>query len=253
LADPVLVPPEYAMYYTEKIAYLPKVFQANDQKREVSDIIWSRQEMGLPEGAFVFCCFNQSYKILPEVFSVWMRLLDRVPNSVLWLIANTALAQENLKKEALVRGIDPARLVFAQKLPVAQYLACYRLVDLFLDTWPYNAGATASDALWMGVPVISYMGQTFSSRMAGALLHALELPELMVNDIKAYETKAYTLATQPKVLVQIKQKLTDQVKVSNVFKGAIIAKQIEAIYLKMIKRHYDKLPPDMLSPNEDSI
>ena len=181
IADRFIVPDKEKHFYGEKIVYLPDVFQANDFKREIGNSQVSRAEVGLPENAFVFCSFNNSYKITPNCFEIWMRLLDQVDGSVIWLLGGDSILERNLRKEANDRRIDPARLVFSPRTAYASYLARYRLADLFLDTFPFNAGTTASDALWVGLPIITCSGETFASRMAGSLLHAIGLRELVAS------------------------------------------------------------------------
>lgn len=194
IADRYLIPESAQAYYTETPLYMPDVYQVSDRRREHSPVP-SRASCGLPDAAFVFCCFNNNYKFTPEVFSAWMNILHRAPGSVLWLLADNPWAQENLRREAVVAGIDPSRLVFAGRAMPQDYLARLPLADLFLDSYPFNAGTTANDALWMGLPVLTRSGQTFASRMAGALLTAAGLPELITTDVRAYEDKAVSLAT----------------------------------------------------------
>ena len=196
LADESLVPREQRRHYAERIAYLPS-YQANDSRRPVSDRVFTRAELGLPASGFVFCCFNASYKITPETFASWMRILAAVPGSTLLLLADSAAARLNLRREAAAAGVDPARLVFAGRVPYGDYLARYRAADLFLDTLPYNAGTTASDALWAGLPVLTCAGDSFAARMGASLLTAVGLPELIAYDRHAYERLAIELAREP--------------------------------------------------------
>ena len=194
LADEIIIPPESQKYYTEKIAYLP-CYQVNDSQRKISERQFTRSELGLPEEGFVYCCFNNNYKILPTTLDSWVRILQAVPGSVLFLYAENPWAEHNLKREAHQRGLDPARLVFGQHLNRADYLARYKVADLFLDTFPYNAGTTASDALWAGLPVLTRMGEGFASRMATSLLHALNTPELISTSYIQYEKIAIDMGT----------------------------------------------------------
>ena len=194
IADKTVAPFEHQPFYTEKIVHLPDCYQVNDTKRKIAERMPTRQEAGLPEEGFVFCCFNNNWKITPEVFSVWMRLLHAVEGSVLWLLGDNESAERNLRKEAQARGIDPARLVFAGRLPLEDHLARHRLADLFLDTLPYNAHTTASDALWTGLPVITRLGKSFAGRVAASLLNAIGLPELVTHSIEDYEALALRLA-----------------------------------------------------------
>jgi predicted O-linked N-acetylglucosamine transferase (SPINDLY family) len=209
LADATLIPVEHQPYYCEKIAYLPHSFQVNDSKLAIADQAFTRAELGLPEQGFIFCCFNANFKIIPAVFDAWMRILHQVEGSVLWLFAENGLAEKNLRLEAVARGINAERLIFAKRRPMPEYLATQRVADLFLDTSPYNAGATASAALWAGLPVLTYLGDTFSGRMGASLLHAIGLPELITTRPEDYEALAIQLATHPEQMAIIKQKLAD--------------------------------------------
>lgn len=194
IADRFLIPESSAPYYSEKPLYLPDIYQASDRQRSVAPTP-SRAECGLPDDAFVFCSFNNNYKFSPEVFAAWMRILNRTPGSVLWLLADNVWAQENLKAAALAQGIGADRLIFAPRVSPENYLARFAVADLFLDTFPFNAGTTANDALWMGLPVLTLSGETFASRMAGALLTAAGIPDLITTNLTDYETKAIQLAT----------------------------------------------------------
>jgi len=200
----------------EKLAILPNCYQPNDRHRPVGELT-KRSDNKLPDDAFVFCCFNQSFKILPEVFTVWMRLLHQIPKSVIWLLESNTWATANLITEAKKHGIAAERLVFAPRTSIANHLARHPCADLFLDTLPYNAHTTASDALWMGLPVLTCAGDTFPSRVAGSLLTAAGLPELITYSLSEYEAKAIELATNPEMLNQIKQNLANQVKNSALF------------------------------------
>ena len=184
--------------YSEKIVHLPDSYQVNDSKRVIADRVFDRAECGLPSEGVVYCCFNNNYKILPETFGSWMNILRSVDGSVLWLFADNPKAAANLKREAEARGIAPERLVFAERMPVAEHLARHRLADLFLDTAPCNAHTTASDALWAGLPVLTRIGGTFAGRVAASLLTAIGLPELITPSREAYEALAIDLGGSPK-------------------------------------------------------
>lgn len=206
IADRFLIPEEYAGNYSEKPIYMPDVYQVSDRKRLCAPIP-TRKGCGLPAEGFVFCSFNNNYKYTPEVFAAWMSILRRVPGSALWLLSDNPWAQANLQREAEVHGVDPQRLVFAERAWPEQYLARYALPDLFLDTFPFNAGTTANDALWMGLPVLTLTGRSFAARMAGALLTAANLPELITYDLQAYEDKAVELATTPGACLRLREHL----------------------------------------------
>ena len=179
IADPIVIPPEHRPFYTEKVVHLPETYQVNDRKRRIAERTPTRGEVGLPEAGFVFCCFNNNYKITPTVFDVWMRLLGQVAGSVLWLLEDNPTAARNLRREAQARGIAPERLVFAPRVRLDEHLARHRLADLFLDTLPCNAHTTASDALWAGLPILTALGSAFPGRVAASLLYAAGLPELV--------------------------------------------------------------------------
>ena len=208
VADQFVIPKKSAKYYTETPLYMPDVYQVSDRKRVIADAP-SRKDCGLPEDGIVFCSFNNNFKYTPEVFDVWMRILDRVPGSVLWLLSDNSWAEANLRKEAEKRGIDPMRLVFAPRVTPEHYLARYLVADLFLDTFPFNAGTTANDALFAGLPLLTCSGQSFASRMAGALLTAAGKKELITHDWQDYEEKAVELAQSPKELRRLRAELVE--------------------------------------------
>lgn len=243
VADKQVIPEKYVDDYSEKIAYLP-CFQANDNKKKIADKVFTRQELGLPQSGFVFCCFNNSYKITPGMFDCWARILGDVNGSVLWMIADNQLAKQNLSKEFKARGLDPSRLVFAERMKLPEYLARYKSADLFLDTLPFNAGTTASDALWAGLPVLTCMGRSFAGRMAGSLLTAIDLPELITQSQVEYEALAIDLATNPRKLATIRQRLAENRLTAPLFDTALYAKHIEMAYTAMYERYQSDLPPD---------
>ncbi len=245
LADKTLIPDELQRFYSEKIAYLHS-YQANDRRRITSDRIFTRQELGLPEKGFIFCCFNSNYKILPATFDGWARILEAVAGSVLLLYAENQWVEANLKKEAEARGINSAKLVFGKRMPTEEYLARYRVCDLFLDTFPYNAGTTASDALWSGVPVLTLMGQSFASRIAASLLNAIGLPELITSTQKEYEALAIELAMNPHRLAGIKSKLIVGRLTTPLFDTPLFVKNLETTYMRMYERDQLGMQPDHL-------
>lgn len=246
VADKILIPAESRGHYGEKIAYLPNTYQANDAKRQISDAKLTRAGFGLPEGAFVFCCFNNSFKILPETFDSWMRLLDRIDGSVLWLLEDNAGAAGNLGKEAESRGVSGDRLIFAGRAPLPEHLARHKLADLFLDTLPYNAHTTASDALWAGLPVLTCMGHGFASRVCGSLLSAAGLPELITDSQAAYEDRALALAKDPGALAAIRQKLARNRLTMPLFDTRLTTRHLEAAYVAMHTRRQAQLLPDII-------
>lgn len=207
IADPTIIPEEWARSYSEKKIYLPHSYMPNDNEREIASSGMARAEAGLPEDAVVLCCFNQTYKISPREFDIWMRVLSQVDRAVLWLKASYKWADENLRREAEARGISASRLIFAGRLPHAEHLARHRLADLFLDTFNYNAHTTASDALWAGLPVVTKQGRQFSARVAASLLNAVGLPELIATTEADYERLILDLASHPGKLGEIREKL----------------------------------------------
>jgi len=244
IADRILIPIKNKKYYTEKIAYLPHSYQVNDTKRQIADRQFSREELGLPRDGFVFCCFNNTFKITPAIFDCWMRVLKKADGSVLWLLECNSTAVLNLGDEAERRGIDRARLIFAKRLPLAEHLARHRVADLFLDTLPYNAHTTASDALWAGLPVLTCMGESFASRVAASLLNAIELPELITANLEEYESLAIQMATHPEKLQVIRQKLKHNRLTTPLFDISLFTSHIEDAYLQMYERYHADLPPD---------
>jgi len=208
IADAIVIPTEHARYYTEKVVQLPQSYQCNDSHRVRPRCTASRADAQLPARGFVFCCFNNNYKIAPPIFDVWMRLLRSCPDSCLWLLGDHPVTMNNLRREAAARGVAPGRLVFAARVPIDEHLARLGLADLFLDTLPYNAHATASDALWAGVPVLTCLGSTFPGRVAASLLDAMGVPELVTTSLASYEALALTLARAPEQLAAIRTKLT---------------------------------------------
>ena len=247
IADKTLIPPELQSHYSEKVISLPNSYQVNDTQRIISDKQFTRQELGLPENRFVFCCFNNNYKILPATFASWMRILRAVEGSVLWLFQDNSWALENLKKEAEKQGIAADRLVFAERLPLPEHLARHRQADLFLDTFPYNAHTTTSDALWTGLPVLTLMGKSFASRVAASLLNAIGLPELITSNQEEYEALAIELALNPHKLADIKLKLAKNRLTTPLFDTPLFTKNLEAAYIKMYERYQDDLEPDHIS------
>jgi predicted O-linked N-acetylglucosamine transferase (SPINDLY family) len=235
IADDTLIPPSQRRYYRERIIYLPS-YQVNDSKRPIAPRRFSRQELGLPPEGFIYCCFNSTYKITPDTFDSWMRILTRVPRSVLFLLGGGAALEDNLRREAADRGVEPDRLVFGAKLPAPEYLARYRTADLFLDTFPYNAGATGSDALWAGLPVLTRSGDTFASRMGASLLKAAGLPELIASSAGDYEERAVELASHPPLLAAIRARLAGDLRATALYDTAAFARHLERAYTRMAER-----------------
>jgi len=244
LADRTLIPADARQHYREKIVYLPDTYQANCREREISDQTLSRSGLDLPASGFVFCSFNTHYKITPEVFDSWLRIIKRVPESILWLRVGNQTARLNLGKRAEHAGVDPRRLIFAASLPVAEHLNRLRSANLFLDTFPYTAHTTASDALRMGLPVVTRLGQSFASRVAASLLKAVGLPELITTTPQEYEALAVTLATRPEQLAALKQRLSDNLPTCALFDSERFTRHLESAYVAMYERYQNDLPPD---------
>jgi predicted O-linked N-acetylglucosamine transferase (SPINDLY family) len=244
IADPILIPIESQKYYSEKIVYLPNSYQPNDRKRLIAKKVFTKNELGLPKESFVFCCFNSSAKITPVTFDGWMRILKATKGSVLWLLQDNSKATLNLRKEAQVRGIDPNRLIFAERMPLPEHLARHRAADLFLDTLPYNAHTTTSDALWAELPVLTCIGKSFPSRVAASLLNAIELPELITTTQEQYEALAIELAIAPEKLRSIKKKLERNKLTTALFDTPRFSKHIEAAYKQMYERYQADLSPN---------
>ena len=243
VADQTMIPEDNQKYYAEKIVYLPS-FQVNDSTQSPPSTTLTRQDVGLPETGFVFCCFNNNFKITPTTFDSWGRILEKVKDSVLLVYADNESAQINLTKEITLRGIDPSRLIFGKRLSKSEYLARYRVADLFLDTHPYNAGTTASDALRMGLPVLTYLGSSAVSRHAASILNALNLPELITTTLEEYESLAIELATDPEKLKIIKDKLVGNLSTAPLYDTSLFARNLESAYSMMYDRYQRGLDPD---------
>ena len=244
VADKTLIPKESQEHYSEKIVYLPNSYQVNDSHRAIATKQFTKQELGLPRDSFVFCCFNNNYKITPDVFGSWVRILKAVEASVLWLFEDNQTAAMNLQKEAKLRGLDPIRLIFAKHMDLPEHLARHKAADLFLDTFHCNAHTTASDALWAGLPVLTCMGESFASRVAASLLYAIELPELVTKTQVDYEALAIDLATNQVKLKGIKDKLESNRLTTPLFNTALFTKHIEVAYTEMYERYQADLLPD---------
>lgn len=243
IADKIIIPAELRDAYSEKIIYLNS-YQPNDPKRQISDRVFIRDELGLPKEGFVFCCFNNNYKFTQSIFNSWSRILSEVSGSVLLLYAENDTVRLNLRNEIQARGIDAARLIFGARLPREDYLARYQVADLFLDTSPYNAGTTASDALWAGLPVLTFLGRTFSSRMCASLLNAIGLPELVASSLREYEDLAISIAKDPDRISGLKKKLAENRLTKPLFNTKLFTRNLELAYTKAHERAELGLAPD---------
>jgi protein O-GlcNAc transferase len=252
IADRWVIPADDRDCYAEKVVYLPECYQPNDRKKAIASREFSRAECGLHENGFVFCCFNNSFKITPDVFDRWMRILRKTDGSVLWLAEDKLSVSANLRSEAKARGIDPERLKFAKRdMPLPEHLARHRLADLFLDTLPFNAHGTASDALWAGLPVLTQIGSTFPGRVAASLLNAVGLPELITSNPQAYEDLAVEFAANPEKLVAIKRKLANNRLTTPLFDTELYARRLDGAHAAMYERYRAGLSPDHIDTSGD--
>ena len=246
IADEIVIPEPNKNYFVEKIIYLPNSYQVNDSKRHITKDNRSKLEHGLPENGFVFCCFNNNYKITPAMLDIWARILNKVEGSVLWLLSDSEKAKENLINEGLARGIAEGRLIFAERVGHSDHLARQRYADLFIDTYPCNAHTTASDALWIGLPVLTMIGKTFAGRVAASLLHATELQDLISESPAEYENCAVELAMNQIRLREIKRKLVNARENLPLFNIQQTTRHIELAYKNIYHRNQSGLPPDHL-------
>jgi predicted O-linked N-acetylglucosamine transferase (SPINDLY family) len=239
VSDRFLIPVENQKYFSEKQLYLPNTYLPTDDTLSISSQPTSRSDLGLPESSIVFCAINNTYKINQHVFDIWMRLLERVSGSVLWLFETNKFVKANLRKEANKRGVKSDRLVFAKKVNHKKYLSQFQQVDIFLDTFTYNAGATASNALWAGLPVVTKIGQNYTARMAGSMLNAIGLPELITETEKDYEALILELATNPKKLSEVKEKLANNRLTQPLFNTELYTKHLENGYQQAYQNYFD--------------
>jgi predicted O-linked N-acetylglucosamine transferase (SPINDLY family) len=246
IADSSLIPPDQQIHYSEKIVYLPDSYQVNDRKRAISDLALTRTDVGLPAEGFVYCCFNNSYKITPNMLDRWCRILMAVEGSVLWLLQDNDKAANNLRAEAANRGFNPQRIIFAPRMALEGHLARHRLADLFLDTLPCNAHTTASDALWAGLPVLTLPGQTFAGRVASSLLTAIGLPDLIAKSVQDYESIAVHLGQDPKALGALKSKLNANRLSRPLFDTERYTEKLECAFREMHRRFISSQRPTHL-------
>lgn len=246
VADATVIPATQRQHYAERIVFLPHSYQVNDDSRTISDRTITRAEVGLPDAGFVFCCFNNTFKITPAEFDIWMRLLKQTKGSVLWLLETSRWAAENLRVQGQRRGVDPCRIIFASRATAADHLARHRLADLFLDTFNYNAHTTAADALWAGLPLVTKVGEGFAARVGASLLGAVGLPELITHSERAYEALALSLATDPHRLQEIKTKLAAHRATAPLFDTKRFARHLEAAYDRVYQRYLNGEAPEDL-------
>jgi len=243
IGDDIVTPVEHAAEYAETIVRLPGSYQVNDRMRPITESVPSRHELGFARSAVVLCCFNRGYKLNPEVFDAWMRILAEVPDAVLWLLTRPGdeILERNLRREMVRRGLDARRLQFAGARSNPDYLALYRVADFFLDTWPYNAHTTASDALWAGCPVLTLRGETFASRVAASLLTAVGLPELIATTIDGYVGKAVALANNPNERQRLRNHLDGPGHDSPLFDTSATTAALEAAYVAMASQYRNQV------------
>jgi predicted O-linked N-acetylglucosamine transferase (SPINDLY family) len=239
IADKTLIPEEQRNSFSEKIVYLPDCYQPNDSTKVIKHKFQHRSELDLPENSFVFCCFNNNYKIQPNIFKIWMHILSIVDHSVLWLLMDDDALKTNLSNEAKNLGIDPDRLIYANRLPVSEHLGRHAFADLFLDTFPYNAHTTASEALWSGLPLLTLQGKSFASRVASSLLKAMDLPELICQSQDEYKSKAIFLAKNPAEISELKRKISQNKYSSPLFNTKLMTQNLEAAYTKMYQAYLE--------------
>jgi len=237
LADKIIIPEKFKKYYSEKIIYMPNSYKLDHPSRKVSEKIFTREDLDLPKNGFVFCSFNKTYKITPNVFDIWMKILKQVKGSVLWLLEDNLTATNNLKLEANKRDVDDKRIIFAKRMNMADHFARHRAADLFIDTLPYNAHTTASDGLWVGLPFLTLVGDTFASRVGASMLNAIGLPELITYSENEYKNKAIEIAKNPILLRAIKKKLEKNKFSKPLFNVKLFTKNIESAYTKIYKNY----------------
>ena len=237
LADRIVIPEGEQQHYAEKVIYLPHSYQATDAKRPLAPNVPTRSEVGLPDDAFVYCAFNRTSKIAPPLFDVWMRLLTKTAGSVLWLLDGGPTARDNLRREAVARGIAAERIAFAPHVPADEHLARHRLADLYLDTLPYNAHTAASDALWAGLPVLTCLGSAFAGRVAASLLNAVGLPELVTRSLDEYEGLALRIAHDSELRTALKSKLSAHRTTRPLFDTLEMTRHMEKAFNEMWRRH----------------
>jgi predicted O-linked N-acetylglucosamine transferase (SPINDLY family) len=248
VSDNVVISKSNKEFFNEKIVYLPNSYPPNDKKKIISEKIFVRTEFGLKDDQFVFCCFNNNFKITPIIFDVWMKILSRANNSVIWLLEKNFLVSKNLKKEAEKRGVSSTRLIFSKRIDLRpEYLARQRLADLFLDTFPYNAHSTSCDALFMGLPVLTLIGNSFQSRIGASLLYSVGISELIAKNLKEYEDLAVELATNKEKIFSIKEKLKNNVMKESQLNAKLFTQNLEKAYAEMFN-NYSKgiLPQDII-------
>lgn len=240
IADQIIIDKNDTQFYEEKILLMPNCYQVNDSKRRISDKNFTKYELGLPEDVFIFCCFNNNYKITPEIYDVWMEILKNIDKSILWLLEDNEYAVKNLKKEAEKRGVGQDRIIFSQRMDLPEHLARHKQADLFLDTYPYNAHTTASDALWSGLPLITYKGKSFASRVAASLLTSLGMDELIANSLQDYKNMAINMAKNENIIEEYKLKIDKNKTTMPLFNSSLFVEELEKIFKTVHSSNQEK-------------
>lgn len=249
IADKNLIPEKNKKHYTEKIIYLPNCYQPSDSGRLVIDKKLTRDKFNLKNNQFVFCCFNTAHKINPKIFDSWANILRETNNSVIWLLESNNISQKNLKQEAIIRKIDPERIIFCKRTSSQEHIKRYQLADLFLDTFPYGAHTTANEALFSGLPIVTIIGESFQSRVCSSLLTTIDLKELITNSYKEYENLAISIAKNPQKLQSIKENLRTNINNSPLFKTKFYTENLEKAYINIYERHNNNLKPENIYIN----
>jgi protein O-GlcNAc transferase len=251
IADRHVAPETEQCFYDEKLVHMPHCYQVTDDRRGEDTHAWTRERAGLPPGGVVLCAFHQTFKLNPVVFEVWMRLLTRLPGASLWLLERDSAVAARLREAARARGVDPARLIFAPELPQAEHLGRLRVADVLLDTSPYSSHTTASDALWMGLPLVALRGRAFAARVSSSILHAAGFPELVTDSLTQYEALIYELSSQPERLRALRARIEATVRRSPLFQTASFCRHLENAFQRMWERTQQGLPPEAFAVPAD--
>ena len=234
IADKIVIPEENKKYFSEKVIYLPNCYQPNQKKIEISDKNLNKKDLGLPKDKFIFGCFNNSYKITPLIFKSWMNILRKCESSILWILQDKELGKQNLWKEAEIEGVDRERIIIAGRIPLKDHLKRLKFIDLFLDTFPYNAHTTASESIRAGVPILTLKGKSFPSRVASSILINVGLEKLITDNLQDYENTAISLARNNKEIKSLKKHLRQEKNLSKLFDSRVFTKDLEKIYKKIV-------------------
>ena len=246
VADKTLILDEYKKFFSEKIIYLPDTYQPNEETKEISNKNIKKKDIDLPEDKFIFCCFNGHQKITPKMFSIWMEILRNAKNSILWLLKDNDYSEKNLKEFAKKENVDPNRIIFAKRLPLDQHFERLKFADLFIDSFPYNAHTTCSDALRMNVPVVTLKGNSFPSRVAASLLKSLNMEELITNNLDEYKKLILEIYNNKNYHFNLKDKIVKRKRENNLYKSSVYTKNIEQAYFKIYQNYLNGMSPQDL-------